>query len=102
MKILRKLWDYYSVKLILVFVITSLLSMLHLYRINGAFVLICTILIFVHSFKDPAFKKKHIITRTTIYIFMIIFCVSGFLVMLQGKNAGNFVHQQISSSDVFE
>lgn len=102
MKILRKLWAFYTIKLILAFILATLLSAaLHLYQLSGAFLLVATVYILVYSFKDPSFKKKDLILKIIIYIFIAIFCVAGVLAIFQGKNAGNSIPLPSSSSDLF-
>lgn len=100
MEIIKKVWNFYSVKLLIALGLCALISYTtKLTVLGGAILFILAIYFFVHSFRDPAFKKKKVVTRVFIYIFVIEFLVAGFITMCgQSDSASNAIRNQISSS----
>jgi hypothetical protein len=97
-EIVKKIWSFYSAKLILALGIACLISYTtKLYVLSGLICVLLVIYYFVHSFKDPAFKKKKIVTKVFIYIFMVEFLFAG-LASMGGPSATDAIRSQISSS----
>lgn len=100
MNLIKKFWNFYTVKLALVLCITSLISYTtKLYILSGTICIALTIFYFAHSFKDPAFKSKKTVTKIFIYIFLVFFLIAGFLA-LSGPSGSDIVRNQIFSSTV--
>ncbi len=102
MKIIRKIWDFYSVKLILAMGITVLFSLaFKCYPLSGGFLFASTIYFLIRSFRDPAFKRKKVATKVVIYIFMAYFLVCGFIVMFGASDSvSGSIRGQLNSSAV--
>ena len=98
MEIIKRLWGFYSVKLILALGLCALISYAtKLTILSGVILSGVVIYFFVHSFKDPAFKKKKIVTKVFIYIFMVEFLFAG-LASMGGPSATDEIRDQISSN----
>lgn len=97
MKYIKKAWDFYSVKFVITLCFACLVSVTtSFYILSGILTAGLTIYYFIHSFKDPAFKKKNILTKVYIYVFMIIMICAGILAMSgQSDNAPNLIRGQL-------
>lgn len=81
---------YYSIKLILLLLITTLTSLLFkFYPLSGSVLIALTIYVFIDSLKNKYFKKKKLITKCFIYFFIIIFTIDGILLLGGNKSTNN-------------
>lgn len=102
MEIIKKIWDLYSVKLILALGLAMFFRWASGINFLAGTVLVCLVLFyFIHSFKDPAFKKKKAAIRTAIYFFLIELLVAGVIIMSSSSDpASQSIRSHISSSVV--
>ena len=104
MKIIKRVWSFYSVKLILALGLCALISFAtKLTILSGVILSGLVIYFFVHSFRDAAFKKKKVVTKVFIYIFMVEFLLAGLASMAdQSNNVSSSIRGQLSmgSSEV--
>jgi FtsH-binding integral membrane protein len=80
MDTIKKLFKFYSVKLIAILLVVMLLSyVFKIYVLSGIIMFVSTLYVFIKSFKDPNMKKKKLITKIFIYYFIVIFLISSIL-----------------------
>lgn len=91
---------YYSIKLITILLLTMMCSLLFkIYPLSGLVEIGLTLYVLIKSFKNEHFKKKKIGTKIFIYFFILIFLLSG-LVLLGGdpNSSTNGMRSELKSN----